>query len=214
MIDHIVWYAEELGQGIEDFQQLAGIRAVNGGTHAGLGTHNALLALGERCYLEIIAPDPKQTNGAWRECLHRASHPGLFHWALAVPGLESLSQCAGDDLLRNRSVVRASRESANLGILSWKLLKVDGHSFGALLPLLIDWEDSPHPAQAAPRGCRLKSLKVYSPDKRRLDAFFSALNSKISVIEDTDPHFSVTMSTARGDLELNSIRPLPAGLAF
>jgi hypothetical protein len=40
-----------------------GITPSPGGTHAGLGTHNRLAALGNGAYLEILARDPGQ-----REC--------------------------------------------------------------------------------------------------------------------------------------------------
>lgn len=213
-IDHIVWYAEHLEQGIDTIETLLGVRAVAGGRHAGLGTHNALLSLGDRCYFEILAPDPTQSGGAWRDYLTQSVRSGLFHWAAAAPDLETLAESPSDEFLRHRPVVRASRESPTLGTLSWSLLFPGKHPFGALLPFLIDWGNSPHPSQVAPKGCRLKSIRIQAPETKRPDAFFKALGFNIEVEAAAEPRFSVVLDTPRGEVTLDSIKPLPEGLSL
>jgi hypothetical protein len=48
--------------------------------------------------------------------------------------------------------VAGGRQKPDGTMLRWTCLGVRNHGFGALVPFVIDWMDSPHPAGAAPRG--------------------------------------------------------------
>ena len=104
--DHLVLAATTLAQGIDWIADLTGVAARPGGKHVAMGTHNALLRLGERLYLEIIAIDPEGAkparprwfdldNGDLRADL--LEHPRLIHWVARTADIERAVAQAGYD---------------------------------------------------------------------------------------------------------------------
>src|SRR5271156_6246426 len=85
MLDHILLGCSNLDSGIAFVEKNTGVRAAFGGVHPGRGTRNALLSLGEKHYLEIIAPDPEQPNAPDHYGLQKLTEPRLVAWA-AHPG--------------------------------------------------------------------------------------------------------------------------------
>src|SRR4029077_14510397 len=87
VLDHILLGCGDLERAIAWVEERTGVKAAFGGVHPGRGTQNALLSLGTRHYLEIIAPDPKQggTAGAQssvaRLGLRELVEPRLVSWA-------------------------------------------------------------------------------------------------------------------------------------
>ena len=63
-LDHLVLACDELGAGVEYLAQLTGVTPQPGGKHPTMGTHNAVLRLGPRTYLELIAIDPEAPKPA------------------------------------------------------------------------------------------------------------------------------------------------------
>src|SRR5215471_3436881 len=81
-LDHILLGVDDLDHGVEWVQERSGVRAIFGGVHPGRGTRNALLSLGPRRYLEIIAPDPQQQLEGPAQPLAAMREPRLFNWAV------------------------------------------------------------------------------------------------------------------------------------
>src|SRR5438105_10098731 len=89
LLDHILLGCNDLDRGIAFVEERAGVRASFGGVHPGRGTQNALISLGERTpqepnprrYLEIIAPDPKQSGVQQYSAVTKLNEPRLIGWA-------------------------------------------------------------------------------------------------------------------------------------
>ena len=95
-VDHLVYASPDLDLGISRIKELLGVRAIPGGSHEGLGTRNALVSLGPNCYLEIIAPDPAQSEyfSPRPFGIDNLKSPSLMAWAAKGTNLDVLVQRA------------------------------------------------------------------------------------------------------------------------
>jgi hypothetical protein len=170
-LDHIVIGAASLEAGVEWVERQLGVKPVPGGQHVAMSTHNALLRLGARCYLEVIAPDPEGHAPArprWFSLdepdmrTRLAAAPTLITWVVRTPSLAHA--CArvpdlGEIMSMSRNAFRWKISVPESGSLAW----------GGILPTAIQWEEGDdgvvhHPCDVLPdSGCELLSLQLSHP---------------------------------------------------
>lgn len=203
MIDHVVYGAPDLDDGVTALERLLGVRASFGGKHTGRGTHNALLALGESSYLEVIAPDPAQQH---QGPLSFGVHPGMqarpVGWAAHTREIEARvarSRAAGHD---PGDVQHMQRQTPDGTILRWRLTRSSDEPGNFLVPFLIDWGETPHPSQTAPPGVRLVRLRAEHPDPDSITAQLQAMEADISIDQAPAPALIAVLETPRGRVEL------------
>jgi hypothetical protein len=82
-VDHLVYCAPELTVGISYIEGLFGITVQMGGQHPAFGTANAVVALGNGRYLEIVGPDPDRSDASVPTLfqLDLIDRPKLVAWA-------------------------------------------------------------------------------------------------------------------------------------
>lgn len=203
-LDHLILGASDLNRAIDFVEQRTGVRAVLGGVHPGRGTHNALLSLGARCYLEILAPDPQQQRLTWFPVLSQLSQPRLLGWMAHAEDLSSLAE-----RLRHSGVAcddprESSRQCPDGRTLQWKLVRLTDSADG-LLPMLIEWgPGSSHPAADAPSGCELTQLEVSSPNPDKLQRILHILGIDLTVSRANYPQLRARIAGPTGTLELIS----------
>jgi hypothetical protein len=181
-IDHLLWAVPELDDGVAEMQARFGVRADGGGQHLGQGTHNKLLALGPNTYLEIIAPDPAQPepSGPRPYGVDGIVQSGLVGWAVACDDIElavGQARAAGFD---PGNVMDGHRRTADGTTLRWRL--TGNAQTAGVVPFLISWGDTPHPAASAPRGLRLESLYIEHPDPESFGKLLQTLTATIPVV--------------------------------
>ena len=171
-LDHLVVAARTLEEGARWIEDELGAATIAGGKHATMGTHNRLLALGGRRYLEVIAIDPDVTppsrprwfsldDPAMRARLARG--PALIHWVERTADLDEAVRIYSGDV----EILSLGR-----GPYRWRIaVPRDGAIPGnGKLPTLIQWE-SGHPAGALPSSG--VALERFEHTGARLEAVFS-----------------------------------------
>jgi hypothetical protein len=164
-IDHLVYACPDLDAAVAEITRVTGVRPQQGGQHPGLGTHNALLSLGDRTYLEIIAPDPARPGtGQPPFGLDHLTAPALRAWAAAPQDLDAAVERARTEGLAYGDIVTGHRRSPGDGEVSWRMTTYAHDGAVAVVPFLIDWGPARHPAQTAPSGLRLAEFRILAPD--------------------------------------------------
>lgn len=176
--DHIVVACADLEQGAAWVRSALGVDVVPGGRHAAMGTHNRLLRLGTRAYLEIIAIDPdapppgrpRWFNLDQPVARDRVAHaPFVTTWVIRSGAIATVV---------NRMPVLGEVLSLSRGPYRWRIaVPADGGlPFDGALPAVIEWDGNAHPADALPDvGCALLGVSVTHPRANELQALLGNL---------------------------------------
>jgi hypothetical protein len=181
-LDHLIFAVPELDDGVADIEARFGVGAAGGGQHLGQGTHNKLLALGPTTYLEIIAPDPAQPEPpAPRPYgVGGVVRSGLVGWAVACDDIDLAVEQARAAGFDPGDVIEGHRRTADGMTLRWQITS-NAHSAG-VIPFLINWGDTPHPASSAPSGLHLESVCIEHPDPDSIARPLRILGTTVPVI--------------------------------
>jgi len=209
MLDHIILGCSDLNQGIDFVEQHTGIRAALGGSHPNRGTRNALLSLGTRHYLEIMAPDPDATNvQPWVMTqlseLKKLVTPRLVTWAIHPPNIEEAAKRLREAGLAANGPTPGSRVRPDGRVLNWKTLNLENNHSG-VLPFLIEWApNSVHPSSDAPAGCSLDHFSAVDPDPVALGKTLQTMGIEMAVEAGKVSQLRARISGPKGMLEVTS----------
>ena len=183
---------------------MLGVRATPGGRHEAFGTHNALLSLGPRTYLEIIAADPD------RVCPDRGvlfgldllDRPRLITWVLRTAQIDRLAIRAQAAEIGLGPVQTGGRTTPDGTLISWRVTDPYAMPMDGAVPFLIDWGETPHPSTSAPQAGNLVSLRIEHPDAELLRTRLCALGAEIHVTKAASIRLTATVDSGHGLVEL------------
>jgi hypothetical protein len=204
MLDHILLGCTLLSSGIELVAKRTGVRAAFGGVHPGRGTENALLSLGERHYLEIIALDPLQSDAPDHYGVAKLIEPRLVGWAAHPGDLNSFATRLRDADIAFDGPNPGSRKRPDGRLLQWKTLNLkDDHA--GLLPFFIEWSaDTVHPSADAPAGCRIVRFEIATPEPEQLSKTVAILGLDVKIVKAAYAQLRATIAGPKGELVLTS----------
>jgi len=203
-LDHLLLGIADLDLGIRWIKEMTGVEAVVGGSHPGAGTRNALISLGNRQYIEIIAIDPGQTElSRTASLIQNLSIPKLITWAASTSDIKALAreaQSAGYDI---EGPSEGSRIKPAGSMLQWQTVRIISR-FGDVIPFFIRWDPaSVHPSDDSPSGCRLDEFSIEHPDSEGVSQTLRALSIETRVSSRHEPVLRAVLATPKGKLELS-----------
>lgn len=209
-LDHLIVAATTLADGIDYVATLTGAVPQPGGKHVTMGTHNALLRLGDKLYVEIIAVDPEATKPSrprWFGLDGIAlqadlmEQPRLIHWVARTLDIEHAAHCSGVELGTVHALAR--------GDYRWRItIPEDGALPGrGVIPTLIQWDVDVHPADRLPPSTvALVELAATHPDPGVIRPVLAnlGLEGSLRVSYDRETRLAAMLRTPHGFVTLSS----------
>ena len=200
-LDHVIVGVADLEHGIEELTRRTGVAPAVGGRHPGRGTRNALLSLGPRTYLELLAPSD-EADEKTRSSFAPFTEPRPMGWAIGTTDLDQIARQLRSRGMPTSDPVDGSRLRPDGGVLKWRTAE-PSELHAELKPFFIQWStDTVHPATTSPRGCRLESLAVTDPVPEALQSLVGALGVSVAVLQGTPAAMRIVLACPRGRVEL------------
>ncbi|HET9250949.1 MAG TPA: VOC family protein [Candidatus Eisenbacteria bacterium] len=203
VLDHIVIACAGLAQGSAWLREKLGVEPEEGGKHATMGTHNRLLRLGARQYLELLAVDPDADppdHPRWfgldeRGIRERAARePFLLTWVAATDDLDEATA---------RVPELGAAQELSRGALRWRIALPEGGvlPFDGVLPAVIQWVEG-HPCdRLEDRGCEILSLEWRHPSASDIAMTLQVLEFEAwDAVEAGPKRFAAGIRCPRGEI--------------
>lgn len=203
--DHYVWVTPDLAAGVEQLARLLGLEPIAGGVHAGLGTANAIVPLGDRAYLEIIGPHTGlQASSSFGSRLRHLGVQGLYHWAARSNDLSDVISRAESAGLPHSGILEQSRLTPEGRKLTWKMLLPRHPQFGFAVPFFIDWGNCDHPTTGRRAAATVRSFRIVTDTPELLASLLSGLNVPVEIERGSPSRLVLEIQAPTGRVQLCS----------
>ncbi|MEM9834226.1 MAG: VOC family protein [Bacteroidota bacterium] len=204
-IDHIVYVIPNLEEAIDRFEQQSGVRPVFGGYHTTQGTKNAIVNLGDACYLEFLATDEENHDvqpPRWMG-VDLITTPKITRWSLKSSDLGKDSE-----ILKNYNpsmgvVKGGQRNMTNGQLLTWEMSMPLAEPEVEIIPFLTNWQYSDiHPSEPLPEQCHLLRISAVHPDPNSLYPVLNYFYPEFELTQAEQVSLSIEIQTPNGVLYL------------
>lgn len=204
-IDHLVVTAPSLAVGVDYVERTLQCKMQPGGQHSRMGTHNALLRIGDQCYLEVIAVDPNAVppqRPRWfqLDTLSCDSQPRLAGWVMRTNEIYNVIQL--------KQLQTGFIEEMSRGTLEWQItIPADGRFVcDGIVPSVIQWKGETHPASRLPdSGISLMQLEAQHPHASNISDWLASAGFEGSLhlhapADDATIELAAILRTPNGDI--------------
>lgn len=210
-LDHIVIAAANREQGEEFISTKLGVQPSPGGSHPNQGTHNSLLELGQKQYLEIIAINPKSKKPDHPRWFNLDSpllqkqienQPQIITWVARTDNME--------EALSQATYHPGIPHTASRGSLHWTFtFSEDGTLIqNGLLPHLIEWNTTDHPSSILPESdIKLSRITAFHPSPSMIRKHLKSLGLQnvldLKMSRKSEIGLEVTFNCPNGEVTLS-----------
>lgn len=211
-IDHIILAAPDYAEALKEFETMTGIKPAQCGTLRGLGIKAARVAMDNNCYIEILAPDPKN-SGPIGSKLAELEEGSLvpYHFAIRASELDELQE----DFVPNElgyvpDRINLFSTTPDGAPAKWGMLFMYGHFLGGVVPFYVDWGECGHPLSAIPQVGALKGLVVTAPGGSQVHDLLKKVD--FVTTREGEPALEFAVGSPEGTITFSSDKP--NGLVF
>ena len=201
-IDHLVLAAPSREEGMQYVSEQLGVTPEFGGKHSRMGTHNALLKLNDKMYLEVIAIDPEATNPPGKRWFAlddlELTEPRLITWVVRTGDIHDTA----------KRVLLGNIEAMSRGDLHWLIsIQPDGQlNMNGAVPLVIEWLGDMHPYDTMnDSGCALIGMEIRHPEANEVSRTLEQIGFASPLVQcyvDEKPRLIAKIDTPIGICEL------------
>ena len=208
-LDHLIFASYALEDGVNFIAEKLGVSPQKGGQHLTMGTHNAVLKLGDFAYLEVIAidpelPDPKRPRWFGLDNLKPGDPPGLLTWVIRTNDI--------GETIKNSNLHLGNILDLHRGSYRWRIaIHEDGRMpLQGIAPTVIQWQNENHPSARLPfSGVTLTSLLAIHPAANELKTTLMAggfrdESSRFQIEKGDTPKLRVTLNGLQGDVSFDA----------
>lgn len=196
-IDHIILAVNNLESGMKQFEEITGVKPMMGGKHPNTFTQNALVALDNQSYIEILAP--RTDVDSIPEWIMKLDRLTPFGWAVTSSDLDATNTKLASLGFLVSEIKPGSRAKPDGTLLTWRTLAFENKE-ATVFPFFIEWgKDVIHPSVTSPQGCTLEKLNAATTDPS-LKLLYEKLAIRVDVEERPTNQLTVALRTPKGEV--------------